>query len=177
MASGIVDLTRLVGKMREPKVMQKALLSLFADYHSRIFEEGKASDGGTIGKYSTDPIYVNPADSPRSFGANIGKTGKSKFADGKPHQTRYFPGGYEQFRDKIGRPTNVVNLQLTEDLKRNTLPELNEGRYVFGFGHDFANDKATGNEAHFKKQIFDLTIKEMDSIDKKIIQAMEELGL
>ena len=177
MATGLNELRHTITGLHDPKVIRKALLSLFSVYQDRIFEKGIASDGSGIGKYSTAPIYVNPAKSPRAIGRPIGKSGRSKFLSGDDHKTRYFEGGYKAFREKIGRPTDVVNLQLTEDLKDNTLPELDQGRYVFGFGHDFASKKATGNEERFKKQIFDLTVEETESIDNRIFKAMEELGL
>lgn len=73
----------------------------------RIFDLKKNSQGGIIGEYSTKPIYVDPRDSPRSIGRPIGKSKKSKFKDGTDHKSRYFPGGYKEFKQKVRGSTTV----------------------------------------------------------------------
>lgn len=96
----------------------------------RIFEEGKKSDGGLIGQYSTTPMYANPNYQPRSgairiagggklqgLTPTIGKTGKSVFAStGLPHKTTYLEGGYKELRNRTGRRIDKVNIRFTNDL-------------------------------------------------------------
>lgn len=86
----------------------------------RIFEEGKET-GGKKNKYnSTDPLYVNPDNSPKKFptrGKPKGtEAGKTKFANGENHKTGYFDS-YKSFREKIGRQTGVMDLQLFGNLR------------------------------------------------------------
>jgi len=75
----------------------------------RIFVKGQDTSGGDIGTYSTKPLYVNPDVAPRSF-ARKGKTGETKFKNGKSHKTGYF-NGYGQFKQQIGEGSRV-NLRL-----------------------------------------------------------------
>lgn len=84
----------------------------------RIYEEGKRGSGGGIGQYnSTTPLYVNPKLAKN--GAKLtkkGKTGQTKFKNGKPHKSAYFPS-YKAFRGSQGLETGFVNLDLTGQLK------------------------------------------------------------
>lgn len=75
----------------------------------RIFVKGQDTSGGDIGTYSSKPLYVNPDVAPRSF-ARKGKTGETKFKNGKSHKTGYF-NGYGQYKQQIGEG-NRVNLRL-----------------------------------------------------------------
>jgi hypothetical protein len=82
----------------------------------RIFEEGKDSSGEKAKYNSSDPIYVNPnTESPKRFPPK-GKTGKTKFKNGEPHKTGYF-NSYKDFRQKIGRETGFMNLNLFGNLQ------------------------------------------------------------
>lgn len=128
------------------KPLEIAAKDTMAMQAQRIFMEGKDSADSSIGKYSTKPIYINPKNSPKKFATGgkgkektrIRKTyiavgessgyvertkekyisiSKSKFKNGNPRKSRYFPGGYKEFRDKIGRETRFVNLSLTGDLQ------------------------------------------------------------
>jgi hypothetical protein len=81
----------------------------------RIFEEGKEADGSKNKYNSTDPLYVNPNNSPKKFPTkgkpNEKGVAKSKFENGQSHKTGYFES-YKDFRAKIGRETGFVNLNL-----------------------------------------------------------------
>lgn len=86
------------------------------DTHSkmleRIFEQGKKQDGSDIGEYDTKkPLYINPVFAPKSF-APKGKNGSTKFENGTNHKTAYFES-YAEYRKKIGRKTDKVNLVLS----------------------------------------------------------------
>lgn len=85
---------------------------------SRIFVEGRKSNGAEIGQYnSTTPLYVNPNTSPSKKGISPpkGKEGQTTFKNGKPHKTTYVES-YKRFRELIGRPTKNINLVLSDDL-------------------------------------------------------------
>ena len=115
----------------------KFLLTSVTEVHSRqvkrIFEQGLNGNGAKIGNYnSTDPLYVNPDESPVKFPTK-GKTGEKTFKSGKEHKTGYFDS-YKAFRNEIGRSTTFVNLRLTENLKldfTNSVTQSGSG-YVTG---------------------------------------------
>jgi hypothetical protein len=76
----------------------------------RIFDDGKQTDGKKNKYNSTDPLYVNPNNSPKKFPTK-GKNGDTKFESGEDHKTGYFKS-YKDFRSKIGRQTGAMDLQL-----------------------------------------------------------------
>jgi hypothetical protein len=76
----------------------------------RIFEQGETAQGNHLGYNTTDPLYVNPKNSPKNF-PKKGKTGKSKFENGENHKTGYFDS-YADFRKAIGKTTSYMNLNL-----------------------------------------------------------------
>lgn len=133
---------------------ERAVRSALVAQQRRIFEEGKASDGGRIGSYDTTrELYVNPKQSPRAS-AFVGKgirleglkpprgkpsplwqtpsdrypQGEEIFAPdtawrggkgtkaGDPHQTTWVKN-YKDFRNRIGRRVDTVDLILTGDLR------------------------------------------------------------
>lgn len=70
----------------------------------RIFEEGKNSSDGTIGKYNSEnELYVADGKSPIK--------GNHKGKHGKAITTTYYES-YEDFRGRQGRQTGAVNLRL-----------------------------------------------------------------
>lgn len=157
----IRDIIADLSHVTSPANVERAGLTSFARHHARIFEDGKNANGGPIGQYSTEPTYVNPANSPRTFPTR-GKGGQSKFKNGKPHATRYFPDGYKGFRSINGRPTNVVNLKLSGDLSRSYVPGLTRRGYAFGFISKAFSEIADGNESRFNAEIFAASDEEID---------------
>lgn len=97
-------------------VLREVATTMRGEMGRRIHSEGKNANDSKIGDYSTKPIYVSISDNPgRSFGRPIGKTGRSVFkSTGKDHKSRYFEGGYSQFKTAIGRnQLGSVNLSLS----------------------------------------------------------------
>jgi len=89
----------------------------------RIFEGGKDAEGKQHKYKPADPdkpLYVNPNNSPKKFPTkgkpNDKGVSKSKFANGEPHKTGYFES-YKAYREKIGRDTEFVNLNLWGNLQ------------------------------------------------------------
>lgn len=106
---------------------QRAVLTTVNRQSQRIFIEGLNSIGGKIGQYDTRrPLYINPNKSPRKGGNKAqgiqgllptkGKTGEHKFKSGKVHKTT-FVNNYKEFRNRIGRRIDFVNLNLSNDLR------------------------------------------------------------
>lgn len=165
----IADLERLASDAN----LARAALSVYAQHAPRIFEQGKAADGSPIGSYSTDPTYINPADSPQKF-SPVGKTGRSTFKNGKPHVTRYFGGGYKQFRATVGRESGTVNLDLFGDMRRNYVAGwVGAQKYAYGFVNPAEAAKAEGNEKRFQKEVFALTEEEIDLFEDLITNPIE----
>lgn len=139
----------------------------------RIFTEGKNSSGSAIGQYnSTDPLYLNPktAFNGAKLGKPVGKTGKTKFKSGKDHVT-VFVESYKSYREKIGRKTGSVNLELSGELKSDmenpqggapAPTRVSEHEYIVQVKRPLSLKKIEGNEARFGT-IFKLTSGEKDN--------------
>jgi len=91
----------------ETKPLFDAVVNNVADRAERIFVNGGVGPGGSRENYSPNPLYKNPDIAPRKFPVR-GKDGESKFKNGKPHKTAYFPN-YSAYKRQIGR-TSFVNL-------------------------------------------------------------------
>jgi len=99
---------------------------LKARYTTRIFTEGRKTDGGGIGRYSTTPTYVSIAGSRAKYGSQVrtsalsprGKNSTdSTFKNGRSRKSQYFEDGYAGFRAQVGRQTERVDLNLTGNLR------------------------------------------------------------
>lgn len=135
----------------------------------RIFEEGKKSDGSGIGKYnSTDLLYVNPNDSPKKFPTKgkPDKNGKakSKFSNGESHKTGYFES-YKAYREKVGRQTDHVNLNLFGNLHNDFgkgVVKLNTQTYASRISQGSNEKKREGMEEKYG-DIFKVTEGEREN--------------
>jgi len=102
---------------------KQSVYDVIAVQSKRIFSEGKNSAGTAMkspngGVYdSTTPLYVNSKliKGGSKLGKPKGKTGKSQFKNGKPHKLNYVES-YKELKNKLGRRTDVVTLQLNYDL-------------------------------------------------------------
>jgi hypothetical protein len=152
-------------------------LTVMADMKARIHEEGKAADGSDIGTYSTKPIYVNPANSPRKF-PTVGKTGKSIFTSGEKkgqkHKTKYFAEGYSDFKTTIGRnEIGKVNLFLTGGLSNGfTLIETEKG-FGLGFINDELVKRSLALEVKYGKEIWAVSEPEAEVLVKAVQNAIK----
>jgi len=150
--------------------------SVIALQSIRIFTDGRDSNGNAIGKYSTDPIYINPKGNktfiPRNKGGlspPTGKTGKTIFeSTGKPHKTSYFEG-WKGFREAQGLPTGNVDLNYSGELfsdfcnPQNNVPttrKVSNTEYVTALKRPLSILKLAGNEERFKTTIGNLTSSE-----------------
>ena len=137
-----------------------------AEVKTRIHETGIASDGTKIGEYSRKPMYVSKAANVgRDFGRPVGKTGKSKFSSGKrkgeDHKSRYFPGGYHQYKTAIGRNRiGSVNLSLSGQLNAQFGIQPTENGYGLGWADIKKRELAAALEKKYGKKIWGLTPEE-----------------
>lgn len=165
--------------IEKDKPLQIAAKTVVAAQATRIFVEGKNSQGSLIGKsgYNDNKeIYVNPSTSPgkkfkpagKPFEFGRTKAGKIKNvrstsrltkekgeerASAKAHKTRWF-SSYKDYRNTIGRRTDVVDWFLSGDLKSdfsnsktNPAPrKVNNHEYVSGLKRDENIKKLEGLE-------------------------------
>lgn len=144
-------------RKRLQKAQEKAFKVAVFDSHrlmgTRIFVEGEDSNEKKIGAYnSTNPIYVNPKNSPRKF-----TTGK--FKNNEPRKTKKF-SSYREYRAVIGRRVDVVNLNLFGLLQNDFitgLRKVSNSVYEAVLKQAVNAKKADGQEKHFKTKIFSLS--------------------
>ncbi len=134
-----------------PQVLeQKAANDLRVMISKRVMESGTTSTGSKFSNYSTNPIYINTSDNSPKKVSPKGKTGKTVFAKtGKPHKSTYFGGGYNEFRDRIGRSTNK-DFFLTGEMWRKfgvkrTEKNGDKVTVVLGGTTEIAQNKIDGN--------------------------------
>ena len=167
------DLQReLINKTKiSERVTIVAVKQVEAEYKTRIFNKGKATNDDFIGDYSTKPIYINPQ-SPILIGVKksnikpIGKGGQKQFLNGKPHKTAYLMGGYKELRQKTGRQSAKVDLNLSGSL----LASIQTGRrgqfVVLGYINTKKFLVMQGNEKRFGKQISALSTSEKNTFNR-----------
>jgi hypothetical protein len=158
--------------------LRLAAYSSLAEVSLRIFTKGGNADGGAIGQYnSTNPIYLNPK---KSFGGSKlgtprGKTGETKFKNGKTHVTVYLDS-YKDYKAVLGKPSGggFVNLELSGDLKSDfengkvpTPQQRGPHEYFVSLKRPINNDKRDGLEAKYGK-IFALTNQEVENFIEDI---------
>lgn len=162
------------------------------DVTQRIFEKGQNSNGGNIGQYDTKtPLYVNPntnAGSAKKLGKPAGKHGDTVFKSGKPHKTVYVQN-YKDYRNRIGRRIDKVNLVLSGDLqsdftngrKNNPIPKkITQHEYAVTLSRAKNADKVDGIERKYG-EIFSHTKDEIAKFvkiaDLEFKNALSRAGL
>lgn len=144
-------------------LLRTVATTLIAEIKTRIHEKGIASDGSKIGNYSRKPMYVSKsANVGRSFGAPVGKTGRSKFKsgirEGQEHKSRYFEGGYDEYKKVIGRnELGSVNLSLSGQLNSQLTIQPTEKGYGMGWADAEKFKRAQFLEKKYGKKIWALT--------------------
>lgn len=150
------------------------------DTHSkmveRVFEDGHNAQDSEIGGYnSSKPLYVNPKNSPRNFPTK-GKSGDSKFEDGKLHKTGYF-SSYKAYREAVGRQTGRVDLVMFGNLKSDfskAVIRLDTLKFASSVSRVESSEKIKGIESKYGN-VFRLTPKERTNF--KQVLAFETFNL
>lgn len=144
---------------------EKAARQTHLTMANRIFIEGKNTSESNIGRYnSTDPIYVNPRNSPRKF-TPAGKPGsnvkKSKRA------TRWF-ASYRDYRAAAGRETAKVNLNLFGLLQSDFVTGFSGNGLVYTsvLKNTINQKKREGLEKRFNAKIFSISKDEQALFSK-----------
>lgn len=125
------------------KVMRVSLTTVLAVHKPRIFQQGQDSKKSKIGTYSTKPISISKKNQAR----NTGKT--------------YFPGGYAQYKNEIGKG-GTVNLRNTDQMMMDYQLIVNGDKFGFGFQNNTNYDKSQWMQEKYDKDIFDLTEEELN---------------
>ena len=161
------------GVANHSKIARIASESILSEVVERIHTKGLASDNTAIGKYSTKPIYVSTSSnvgSKKAFGAPVGKTGVDMFKSGKKHRSRYFQGGYNEFKTSIGRnQLGSVNLTLSGQMQNQLAVLPTNGGWGIGFQNAELLKRAVMFETQkYKKQIWALTADEKNMLKEVI---------
>lgn len=158
--------------------LKLAAYSSVAAVSKRIFTDGGNASGGPIGQYKSDGgIYINPkkAFGGSKLGTPRGKTGETKFKNGKSHVTVYLDS-YKDYKAALGKPSGgaYVNLELSGDLKSDfengkvpTPQERGPHEYFIGLKRPINQDKVAGLEQKYGK-VFALTDAEVEEFIKDI---------
>lgn len=159
----LANVNKKLTKASDVSKLQRTIATYLRASNLQRITEGIAVNGQMIGQYDTaSELYVNPLNAPRKF-PTVGKTGRAKFKNGKPHRTGYFRN-YKEFRARIGRPTGVVNLQLSGRLFKTWIIGQQGRDWVIGFNSEYGTNVAKGNEARFGKKIFGVSGKDREQI-------------
>lgn len=151
-------------------VLRTVATSMLGVVRTRIHEQGKAADGGDIGTYSTKSTYISAKANPGKAFKPTGKVNKAgnqfaKFQSGKkegqPHTSKYFAGGYKEFRGEIGRPNDKVNLSLSGQMNNQlSIIATDNGGYGLGWPNTEMYKRSQALEAKYKKKIWALMEEE-----------------
>ncbi len=183
----IEELQRVLQELQDDKNIQARVTTVgafatLAEYKTRIFTEGKASSGAKIGSYDTSPFYAS-SDSlrglPKGKFNKKGKTGKSKFKNGKSHKSTYLKSGYKEFRSKAGRQNSKVDLNLTGASQQTVQVGTKGDQTVIGFTDQRRLIILEANERRFKKDIFSLSQQEQavfqETVNREIQEVIKEI--
>lgn len=133
-------------------MVQSIATTLLSDIKTRIHQQGLAADGSRVGEYSRKPMYVPIS---KSGGAPVGKTGKAVFKTGKRkdqlHASRYYPGGYAQYRATIGATEPLV---LTGVLKNGFSFRATTNGFTLGWADSKLSARAAALERKYGKPIW-----------------------
>lgn len=156
-------------------VVVPAASELLATIKNRIVQRGQNSADTKIGGYSTDPAYYGKDAFIRkgSFKAQ-GKNGDTKFKNGNPHKTEYFPSGYKGLREKQGRKTDVMNMSYTGSTLLSYQMQGGAGMVLLGMTNQHAAEVRQGQEKK-RGKIFYATQQEMAEYNRNVEEATEEV--
>jgi len=150
---------------------ESAVVSTHSVQTQRIFGQGLDANGSPIGQYnSTDELYVNPKDAPKSFTPE-GKYGDRTFQNGKQHKTKYF-SSYKSFRSNQGRRDDVVNLNLSgllfKDFASTVVPQGN--RVLTGVRNAANVGKVDGAINKYGEVVFKLSENELNTLTENSLK-------
>jgi hypothetical protein len=144
-----------------------ALQSGLGVYLGRVFNDGKATDGSSMGKYTSD--YAKKRQTPRSaIKRRTVQKGKNKGKQIPSQETiNTYPISALQ--------TNYKDLQYFGDLFRNIDVGVSNGNNVIGFLRDIDRLKVEGTEKYIGKDVAPLSEEEKQVIDDTYRAAIADI--
>ena len=166
---------KILGKIQRPPATLMALVgqTIVVMNLDRIHSEGKATDGGSIGYYSTKPTLAggktfNNSGAANDFFNDPATEWVTLSKGGRSIRLAVVEGGYKEIRRRDNARTDIVDLKRTGDLFNSF--QIIEAATSDGVGVGFTTDKAAeireGLEDHFSKRIWGLT----DEEEGKVLQ-------
>lgn len=144
------------------RLVEVSKVALMGKMIERIFEDGLDSKDSVIGSYSTKPMYA-----PKGIFVKASAF-KPKGKKSSKNKTMLLEGGYKQFREIQGRPTDKVNLDLSSDLRSSIQLVSDDNTVVIGISNKVNSNKARGNEKRFKKRIFSPSPNDIEYFKEKL---------
>ncbi|RLC65510.1 MAG: hypothetical protein DRI01_00690 [Chloroflexi bacterium] len=157
--------------------LYKISVSFIPEMIKRI-SKGIDKDKGKFKPYSEKPIYVSSRRPGLKSIRPLGKTGRRKFKSGKPLVCRYFPRGYRQFREYMGRRVNADRLIFTGKMLNSiysTVYGTNSVKITFSRSEEAKKASGQHERYNFWGLTFDGRKKILGKLYKKLTQRMEEL--
>ena len=154
------DFNDLIKKIKEAtgsdKNLRISLSTTLAVHKPRIFAAGFDSKSTKIGNYSTKPISISKKQQAR-------QTGRT-----------FFKGGYAEYKKAVGKNPGFVNFRNTDQMYADYGLVGSSNKYGFGFQNSDNYQKSQWLEAKYKKDIFDLSQKEIDVLSDTLIEQIKK---
>jgi hypothetical protein len=168
----IKELAAKVSKSEALKIRVPAANLLLANTKNRIANEGRNSNVGKIGNYSTKPAYYSRKQFVKK-GAfkGVGKNG------GKPRKTMYIATGYKGLRAAQGLKTDTINAEYSGDLMLSyvSVPDGN-ANIKQGLNTELSARKRAGLEKRFGP-LLKSTKEEIAEFNKECALGFAELTI
>lgn len=157
MASEFTSIIDKIGRViTSDKAMRVALSSILSIHKPRIFEKGADETGSKIGTYSTNPISIAESKQARTTG-----------------QT-YFPGGYSEYKTKVGKNPGYVNLRNSDQMYADYGIVGSNMDFGFGFQNTENYNKSQWMEEKYDKDIFSLSDAEVDTLANILVLELQK---
>jgi len=157
-ANELTDITnKIIKAVTDDQNIRVALSTVLAIHKPRIFQQGLDRNGQKIGTYSKKPISISKKNQAR----NTGKT--------------FFKGGYDEYKRAIGKNPGFVNFVNTGQESADYGLIGSDGNYGFGSNNDLNYQKSQWQEAKYGKEIFDLSEKEINTLENVLIAQLERI--
>ena len=158
-----------LSKTETDKIARTAAFTLKANIANRVFQDGIASNKGSIGSYSRKATLIGAKSFAIKGKANIifgtkSKRKKQKWVTKNGKHLVVLPGGYAQLRQLQGRQVARVDLHLTGKLLNEWSIDGNKSKYLLGFRGDYGSKISKAMEGKYKKLIFNSTDRERKQI-------------
>lgn len=160
MANELINtINKLNDAIRSDRLNRTALTTVLALEKKRIFEDGKDSNGGQIGQYSTNPISIAKKDQAR-------QTGKT-----------YFKGGYSEYKTAIGKNPGFVNLRNKDQMRMDYGVLKNGQSWGLGFQNGDNFNKSQWLQDKYDKDIFQITEDETGKLADVLVIGLTQMGV